>query len=163
VAKVPAALLEADGARLPFPDASFDLVYCAAVLPFAADPAAIVREAFRVLRSGGEAIFMADNRRSWLRLLESVAGSRAGHGHADAPAFQLYTAEEFDRLLQPFAERRQVVERLPTATQRHTGLPGALFNHVVVPVARALPERWVRPYGGHLWAFCRMGNNDRHD
>lgn len=155
VAGVPAALLEADGTHLPFPDASFDLVYCAGVLPFAADPAAVVREAQRLLRPAGQAIFMAYNRRSWLRLMESVAGSRAGHGHADAPGFRLYSAEEFDRLLQPFDARRHVVERLPTATQRHTGLAGAAFNHVVVPVARALPERWVRPYGGHLWAFCR--------
>lgn len=157
VAGVPARLLEADGARLPFEEASFDLVYCVGVLPFAADPAAVVHEAHRVLRPAGEAIFMVYNRRSWTRVLDLVAGTSGRHGHSDAPGFRLYSPDDFDRLLEPFAERRHVTERLPTATQRHKGLAGVLFNRAVVPLARALPDRWLRPYGGHLLAFCRKG------
>src|ERR1051326_3651748 len=56
----------ADGTKLPWPDGSFDLVYCHGVLQYAADPRGIVREAHRVLAPEGEAIFMVYNRRSWL-------------------------------------------------------------------------------------------------
>jgi SAM-dependent methyltransferase len=155
VAGVEAKLLEADGARLPFPDESFDLVYCVGVLPFARDPDAIVAEAHRVVRRGGTAIFMVYNRRSWLTLLEVVLGPGFGHGHADAPGFRAYDAREFDRLLARFAERRQLVERMPAPTPRHCGLAGVVFNKAVMPVLRALPDRWLRPYGGHLIAVCR--------
>ena len=141
VAGVPAVLVEADGARLPFPDAAFDLVYCHGVLSFVRDPGAVIAEAHRVLRPGGEAILMVYNRRSWMHLLLKVFGGLIGQGHADAPAFRTYSLAEFERLVAVFTEKRFVTERhLPA---------GAGF------MLRALPEHWLRPYGWHLLAFCR--------
>jgi SAM-dependent methyltransferase len=152
-AGVPAALLEADGARLPFPDDRFDLVYCMGVLPFAQDPGAIVAEAWRVLRPGGQAIFMVYNRRSWMNALAVLTGRR--DGHRDAPGFHLYTRAEFERLLAPFPEQRVFAERFPAVSARHRGIAATIMNRALVPALRALPDLWWRPYGWHLLAFCR--------
>lgn len=48
--------VEGDATSLPFRDSSFDVVLIVTVLCFAADPQAVVNEAFRVLRSGGRLI-----------------------------------------------------------------------------------------------------------
>lgn len=48
-----AELVEFDGRRIPFPDASFDHLLCTEVLEHAADPEALVAEMLRVLRPGG--------------------------------------------------------------------------------------------------------------
>lgn len=137
VAGVQATLLEADGAHLPFADSSFDFVYCHGVLSFVRNPAGVIAEAHRVLRPGGEALLMVYNRRSWMQWLLKIPGRPVGQGHADAPGFRTYTAQEFERLLAPFPDHRLVFERL-------------------VPV-RWVPERWRRPGGWHLLAFCRKG------
>lgn len=46
-------VVEGDGARLPFPDGSFDAVYANAVLQHVADAAVVVAEVRRVVRPGG--------------------------------------------------------------------------------------------------------------
>jgi SAM-dependent methyltransferase len=53
------AMAAADGRHLPFPDATFDKVYCSAVvhtLPDAADANALIEELIRVCRPGGEVL-----------------------------------------------------------------------------------------------------------
>jgi SAM-dependent methyltransferase/GT2 family glycosyltransferase len=146
-AGVEARLIEADGARLPFAAGSFDLVYCMGVLPFAADPAAIVAEAHRMLRPGGEAIFMVYNRRSWMNLVMRVTGR--DYGHTDAPGFTLYRLADLERLLPAFPERRFQFERFPWRVRDGGGMV-ATMNKALTAV--------LRPYGWHLLAFCRRAS-----
>lgn len=56
-------IAEAD--RLPFPDSSFDLVYCVDVLEHVNDVSRVVAESARVLRTGGMYFFDTINR-TWL-------------------------------------------------------------------------------------------------
>ena len=47
---------QGDATQLPFPDASFDVVFCRYLLIHMADPERVVREMLRVVRPGGYAI-----------------------------------------------------------------------------------------------------------
>jgi len=60
------ALVQCDGAALPFPDSTFDLVFTAyGVVPFVADSAAVMAEAGRVLRPGGRFVFSTTHPLRW--------------------------------------------------------------------------------------------------
>ena len=49
----PERILETSGESLPFPDATFDVVYSANVLEHTADPGKVLSEAVRILKPGG--------------------------------------------------------------------------------------------------------------
>src|SRR5262245_12753072 len=147
-----ASFVLADGAALPFPADSFDLVYCHGVIPFATDPRGIVSEARRVLRSGGEAILMVYNRHSWVALAACLGMPL---GHADAPGFRAYSRREFVRMLRGFEEYRIQGERLQTVSSRRRGFTAWVFNRLFVPAFKRLPEQLRRAGGWHWVAFCR--------
>jgi malonyl-CoA O-methyltransferase len=63
----------ADAARLPLPDASVDLVYANLVLPWLADPDALLAEAHRVLRPRGLLTFSTLGPDTLLELREAWA------------------------------------------------------------------------------------------
>jgi SAM-dependent methyltransferase len=148
-----ARLLQADATRLPFPASSFDFVYCHGVLSFASDPHGIVAEARRVLRPGGQALFMVYNRGSWMSLLHRIAGVRPGH--ADAPGFRMHTPAEFDALLHGFPERRIVGERLPLPGLRRKPRSAGSVEHRRAGTLRPAHLHWSARLGWHLLGFCR--------
>jgi SAM-dependent methyltransferase len=148
----PGGIVVGNGAGLPLPDESVDVVYAHGVLQYSADPRALVQESQRVLRPGGTAIFMVYNRRSWLMALSRVM--KVGLEHADAPGLRLYSAGEFRDLVRGFQETTIVPERFPVRSRLHHGWKGALYNGLFVGAFNAVPRALVRPLGWHLMAFC---------
>ncbi|GLB64933.1 hypothetical protein NCCP2495_28130 [Dietzia sp. NCCP-2495] len=60
-------LIQADAGRLPFTDASFDVVFSAfGAVPFVADTAGVMAEAARVLRPGGRFVFSVNHPMRWI-------------------------------------------------------------------------------------------------
>jgi 2-polyprenyl-6-hydroxyphenyl methylase/3-demethylubiquinone-9 3-methyltransferase len=60
---------EGSGEKLPFPDASFDLVYCCDVLEHVDDLSSVVAEAARVLKLGAPYVYDTINRTPMSRLV----------------------------------------------------------------------------------------------
>jgi ubiquinone/menaquinone biosynthesis C-methylase UbiE len=151
---VTAARLQAgDGEALPFTDESFDVVYGHGVVQYTGNAPRLIAECHRVLKPGGEAIFMVYNRISWLNALSKVM--KVPLEHEDAPVLKKYSMAEFRRLLTPFRDVRLVPERFPVKSRLHKGWKGVAFNTVFVGTFNTLPRSWVRPLGWHLMAFCR--------
>jgi ubiquinone/menaquinone biosynthesis C-methylase UbiE len=80
-------LVSGEGEALPFPSESFDTVVCTYTLCSVHDPAAVLAEAWRVLRPGGELRFAEHGRAPeagvarWQRRIEPVWKPLAGGCH----------------------------------------------------------------------------------
>lgn len=143
----------ANGEALPFPDASFDVVYAHGVVQYTADAARLIAECHRVVKPGGRGIFMVYNRVSWLNAMSKVMKVKLEH--EDAPVLQKFSIPEYRALLKPFAQVEIVPERFPVKSRLHHGWKGLLFNTFFVGAFNTLPAGLVKRYGWHLMAFCR--------
>jgi SAM-dependent methyltransferase len=143
----------ADGEHLPFPEASFDLVFAHGVVQYTADPRRLVEEVRRVVKPGGEAVFQVYNRVSWLNALSKLM--KVDLEHEGAPVLLKFSAGEFRRLLAGFREVTIVPERFPVKSRLHGGWKGAVYNGLFVGAFNALPRALVQRFGWHLLAFCR--------
>lgn len=146
-------LIVGDGAALPVPDRSIDVVYAHGVLQYAPDPGRIVEEIRRVLVPGGTAVFMVYNRLSWLPALSKV--TKVPLEHQDAPVLRMYSIAEFRELIRGFGRIAIIPERFPVRSRLHRGWKAAVYNGAFVGLFNALPRRVVRRFGWHLMAICR--------
>jgi SAM-dependent methyltransferase len=83
--RVRVPLVQADATRLPFGDASFDIVFTAfGAVPFVDDSAAVMREVFRVVRPGGGWVFAVTHPMRWIFLDDPGEGGLvAVHSYFD--------------------------------------------------------------------------------
>lgn len=145
-----------DGETMAFPAQSFDVVYCHTVLHFTPDPARMVQEIHRVLRSDGVAILMTVNRKSWMNWLRHVM--KVEIDHLDSPVFRHMSMSEFSEMLAPFPVVDLLAERFPVPTKIHRGFKAFLYNEFFVRGFNALPVSWTQRSGHHLLAFCRKSS-----
>ncbi len=141
-----------NGQDLTFADNSFDVVYGHGVLQYTADVPAMLREIHRVLKPGGQVIFMVYNRISWLNFMKNIV--KVDLEHEDAPVFMTYSIKEFKLLLAGFDDVEIIPERFPVKTKLHKGFKAVLYNKIFVGAFNILPKAIVRPFGWHLMAFA---------
>jgi ubiquinone/menaquinone biosynthesis C-methylase UbiE len=89
----PVQLAQADACRLPFADATFDVVYARGLLHHLPEPSAGIREIRRVLRPGGTALLLDPNKTLISELPRRLA-NRSDHFDADHKNFR---AAELER------------------------------------------------------------------
>ena len=142
-----------NGERMSFEDNSFDFVYCHTVLHFTPSPTELVKEIYRVIKPGGEALMMMINRRSWLFFLHRLAKLKIDY--LDSPVFHLYARREFDALCSQFDSYDIKVERFPTRTEVHSGLKALIYNKLFVDLYNSLPNKVIGNTGYHLLARCQ--------
>ena len=140
----PVPLIQCDGSRLPFGDASFAAVFTAyGVVPFVADSARVMREAARVLRPGGRFVFSTTHPIRW--------------AFPDEPGPEGLTVVQSYFDTRPYAERDDhgrltYVEHHRTLGQRVREIVAAGLRLVDV-IEPEWPERNTQEWGG--WSPTR--------
>jgi ubiquinone/menaquinone biosynthesis C-methylase UbiE len=143
---VPGTFLTGDAENLPFPDASFDVVYSFGVLHHTPDTARAVREIRRVLRPGGEAGTMLYHSNSShyylgypLTMLSRLRGGEKLMGRSEY--FRIYDGEE-NPLGKAYTRRqvRELFEEFEIIDQKsyETWRPhlGAMTNRVLIGLGK---------------------------
>ena len=161
---LPSRLVVTDAERLPFRDASFDLVYSWGVIHHSPDTGAAVREIQRVLRPAGRARVMIYQHRSlvgvmlWLRY--AFLAGRPWRSlreiyarHLESPGTKAYTPAEARAMFSGFEAVQLRSELSPgdlllgAAGQRHRGI---LLDAARRLYPRAAVRRFFAGWGLHL-------------
>lgn len=162
-AQLPSTLLVADAEQLPFPNASFDVVYSWGVLHHSPDTPQAFAEVARVLRPGGTAKIMVYHTYSltgfmlWLRYallagkpLTSLASIYAQH--LESPGTKAYSARQVKQLLLAAGFTQVAVTIQLNHGDLLQGAVGQRHQGRLLAVAKALWPRWffrtVTPFLG---------------
>jgi ubiquinone/menaquinone biosynthesis C-methylase UbiE len=105
-------LHEADAEHLPFPPDTFDVVYSYGVMHHSPDTPQCLREAWRVLRPGGQLRVMLYHHPSltgfmlWLRfgLLRGASVRRVVYSHLESPGTKTFTRSEVQKMMSDFED-----------------------------------------------------------
>jgi SAM-dependent methyltransferase len=142
----------ADAEKLPFDDASFDIVYSWGVLHHSPNTPRAIDEVWRVLRAGGSARVMIYHKYSivgymlWVRygLLAGRPGRTLAEiyaQHLESPGTKAYTVEEARRLFARFSSVQ--IETVLTHGDLLASDVGQRHRGPLLTIARALWPRWL--------------------
>jgi len=150
----------ADAEQLPFPDESFDVVYSYGVMHHSPDTRQCLREAWRVLRPGGQARIMIYHHPSitgvmlWLRygFLRGKSIRQTVFDHLESPGTKSYTQAEALELLHEFKNVEMRVVLSPGDLLLHQ--PSSRFQSRLHRLAwKLFPRAVVRKFGRRWGLF----------
>lgn len=149
----------ADAEHLPFPDAAFDVVYSYGVMHHSPDTARCFKEAWRVLKPGGEARIMVYGHPSvtgallWLRygLWRGSSMRQVVFDHLESPGTKAYTEEEIRAMLGDFAEVKMRRVFSPGDLLQHR--PSPRYQSLIYRLAWRLYPRGVVRRLGQRWGL----------
>ncbi len=158
----------ADAEQLPFPANSFDVVYSYGVMHHSPNTAQCVREAWRVLKPGGQARIMVYHHPSitgamlWLRygLFRGKSLRQCVFDHLESPGTKTYSCQQASQLLEGFRDVEMHVVFSPGDLLLHQ--PSArflsgLYRLVCKVFPRALVRRFGRRWGLFLLVTATKG------
>ncbi len=99
-------LVLGDAARLPFPDARFDVVFCIDASEHFPDPARAASEVRRVLRPGGVFFLSAPNYGNVAGVVKKCCEALGWYARDSWAPFGRWTPQEYERALTPWGVRR---------------------------------------------------------
>jgi len=153
---------QADAERLPFADASFDLVYSWGVLHHTPDTPAAFREVHRVLRPGGTLKAMVYHVPSWTGLLLAVryrmgSQKKALFEHLESPGTKAYTLAEGRRMVQNAGFEEVVVASKLGPSDLLTIRPSRKYRSALDGLVFAVYPRWlVRRFGDRFGLYLTI-------
>jgi SAM-dependent methyltransferase len=150
----------ADAEQLPFADNSFDVVYSYGVMHHSPNTAQCVREAWRVLKPGGQARIMVYHHPSitgamlWLRygIFRGKSPRQSVFDHLESPGTKTYTRREALQLLDGFRDIEMRVVFSPGDLLLHQ--PSARFQSGFYRLVwKLFPGALVRRFGRRWGLF----------
>ena len=158
-AEIDCEVVQEWGERLPFDDASFDLVYCRAALHHARDLTTLCAEIGRVLRDGGTFIATREHVISRREDLPAFLHSHPLHhlyGGENAYLLSDYTGAIESagiRVAKVINPLQSAINLYPETLQ---GVKKRIAQRLAIPVASLIPDCAVRFIGGFLRAPGRL-------
>jgi SAM-dependent methyltransferase len=149
----------ADAEHLPFPDNSFDVVYSYGVMHHSPDTQQCVREAWRVLKAGGQARIMVYHHPSltglmlWLRygLLRGKSLRQSVYDHLESPGTKTCARSEAATLMGGFRDVKMHVVFSPGDLLLHQ--PSARFQSWFYGMVWRFYPRWLLRKFARKWGL----------
>lgn len=163
-------VLEMDAEKLEFADESFDFIWSWGVIHHSARPEQILREAYRVLRSGAQLRLMVYHRKSivaWVTFLRGLLSGKFLRGmnyaevlshYTDGYIARYYTRREMSQLLTECGFVKPSIRVLGQTTELvpipGSGVLGGLKERITRLIPDPVAEAFLARFGSFLFAVA---------
>lgn len=126
---------------LSFPDETFDAVWSNGVLHATGDTPRAIREARRVLKTGGRAIISHFYRRpSWMYWISKWGRENIEHKEEDPPVNEFYSDSEILAMFEGFEILEAAREHYRALPAKRTGVKAFFYHNAFAPVYNLIPR-----------------------